>query len=153
VVFDGGSGEVTGVGDGSGTTDPPPSGSACTATYRTTGSWSGGYQAEVTVANTGTVPMLGWMAHWTLPSGQTINSLWNDTLTQMDGVQMAENADCNGSPAVGSSTTFDYVVSGGAPDASVGFTCPPSDTPPSSSACRPFRPLPPRRTAGRATSP
>lgn len=125
VVFDGGHGEVTGVGDGTGPTDPPPSGSACTATYRTTGSWPGGYQAEVTVANTGTVPMLGWMVHWTPPSGQTVASLWNGTLGAMDGGLMAENADWNGSLAVGASTTFGYVVDGGAPDASVAFDCQP----------------------------
>jgi hypothetical protein len=50
------------------------------------------------VANSGTVPMLGWMARWTLPSGQTIDGLWTGTLTQM-----AENADRNGSLAAGAS--------------------------------------------------
>ncbi|ROP29399.1 cellulase family glycosylhydrolase [Couchioplanes caeruleus] len=36
--------------------DPPPSPpvAGCTATFRTVGSWSGGFQAEVTVRNTGT---------------------------------------------------------------------------------------------------
>jgi predicted carbohydrate-binding protein with CBM5 and CBM33 domain len=124
VVFDGGKGEVTGVHDGTGN-NPPPSGSACTATYRTTNSWSGGYQAEVTVKNTGTAPMIGWMVMWTQPSGQTIASLWNGRLSTMGGQQMAENADWNGSLAVGASTTFGYVVNGGSPDPSVAFSCQP----------------------------
>ena len=88
VTFDGGHGEVTGVG----TTDPgpstsasasasprpsssssppsssspaPPAGNAgCTATYQVTNSWQGGFQAQVTVANPGTTAINGWRAGW-----------------------------------------------------------------------------------------
>jgi chitin-binding protein len=128
VLFDGGSGEVTGVGDGTGSTDPPPSGSACTATYRTVSTWPGGYQSEVAVANTGTVPMLGWMVHWSLASGQSIASLWNGRLTAVGTAMMAENADWNGSLAVGASTAFGFVVNGtgSPPDATTAFTCMPT---------------------------
>ena len=128
VVFDGGSGEVTGVGDGTGSTDPPPSGSACTATYRTVSTWPGGYQSEVAVANTGTVPMLGWMVHWSLASGQSVVSLWNGRLTAVGTAMMAENADWNGSLAVGASTSFGFVVNGtgSPPDATTAFTCMPT---------------------------
>jgi chitin-binding protein len=123
VVFDGGKGEVTGVGTG--TSNPPPSGSACAATYRTTGTWSGGYQAEVTVTNAGTVPMLGWMVHWTLDTGQ-VGSLWNGTLTAAGTAVMAENATWNGALGLTASTTFGYVVNGGSPPgAGTTFTCMP----------------------------
>lgn len=121
VVFDGGNGEETGVGVGSGGTTPP--GGACTATYRTTNSWSGGYQAEVTVTNTGTIPMLGWMVHWTLPTGQGIDSLWNGTVTSTGTAIMAENADWNGSLAAGASTNFGFVARGGPPDGTIAYTC------------------------------
>jgi predicted carbohydrate-binding protein with CBM5 and CBM33 domain len=145
VVFDGGNGEVTGVNGGttggtssgtsagtssgtsagtSGGSTPPP-GTACTATFKTTNTWSGGYQAEVTVANSGTAPLLGWMVMWSEPAGNTIASLWNGTLSSMDGRQMAENADWNGPLAVGGSTTFGYVANGTAPPASLAMACQP----------------------------
>ncbi len=63
VVFDGGNGEVTGIHEPGNPSEPVPG--TCTATRRTTGSWNGGYQSEVTVTNSGDVPMLGWMVDWT----------------------------------------------------------------------------------------
>ena len=93
VVFDGGNGEVTGVGRGGTSTptrprrrpsprpDPDPDrhptptptptsgGGGCTATYRTISSWSGGFQAEVTVSNPGSSSINGWTAKWALGSG------------------------------------------------------------------------------------
>ncbi|MEW1913255.1 lytic polysaccharide monooxygenase [Kitasatospora sp. NPDC085895] len=123
VVFDGGTGQVTGVGDGSGPTDPPPTGAACSAAYRTVGSWSGGYQGEVTVKNTGTTPILGWMVHFTLPGGQSPASVWNGVSTGTGTAVTVDNADWNGSLAVGASTTFGFVANGGAPDPAVAYSC------------------------------
>ncbi|MEO3824163.1 lytic polysaccharide monooxygenase [Actinomadura sp. B10D3] len=117
VVFDGGNGEVTGVGeDGGGPTDPPGQpGMVCTAAYRSTGSWGGGYQGEVTVTNTGTLPLNGWTAHFTFANGETVDSLWNGAYTQSGPDVTVTNANWNGSLAVGASTTFGFTVK--APDA------------------------------------
>lgn len=130
VVFDGGNGEVTGVkdpGDGSGPdpTDPtdPPQPGDCSATRKTTGSWGGGYQSEVTVKNTGTVPMLGWMVDWSLPAGHRIDSLWNGAMTAQGQAVMVHNAGHNGSLDPGESTTFGYVASGPGADTATGLTC------------------------------
>ena len=115
VVFDGGNGEVTGVGEGDGDptdpptdpTDPPGTpGKVCTAEYRSINSWGGGYQGEVKVTNTGTLPLNGWMAHLTFANGETVGSLWNGTYTQSGPDVTVKNASWNGSLAVGASTTF-----------------------------------------------
>ncbi|MGI5202024.1 lytic polysaccharide monooxygenase [Spirillospora sp. CA-108201] len=116
VVFDGGSGEVTGVGeDGGGPTDPPTDppgdpGKVCKAGYRSVGAWSGGYQGEVTVTNTGTLPLNGWMAHFTFANGEAVDSLWNGGFTQSGPDVTVRNANYNGALAVGASTTFGFTV-------------------------------------------
>ncbi|TDV44760.1 lytic polysaccharide monooxygenase auxiliary activity family 9 protein [Actinophytocola oryzae] len=82
VTFDGGNGEVTGVGVVDNPPDPgAPANGACSASWAVTGSWNGGYQAEVTVRNPGTTTLSGWRVGWSIPSGTTINSVWNGTLT------------------------------------------------------------------------
>ncbi|MGS2591140.1 lytic polysaccharide monooxygenase auxiliary activity family 9 protein [Streptomyces hebeiensis] len=118
VVFDGGKGEVTGVGEpGTTPTDPPtdPTGT-CTATRTTVSSWTGGYQTQITVKNTSTHPILGWMVEFALPNGQKVDSLWNGNATYGGQQVMVHNADSNGSLAPGASATFGYVASGGPPD-------------------------------------
>ncbi|WP_422774270.1 lytic polysaccharide monooxygenase [Plantactinospora sp. WMMC1484] len=131
VVFDGGNGEVTGLGPGTNPpptnpppTNPPPTGNpttpptgnpgtgACTATYRSTGSWSGGFQAEVTVRNSGTAALSGWTARWTWANGETIGSLWNGTHTQSGSTVTVRNAGHNGNLAPSASATFGFVGSG-----------------------------------------
>ncbi|WP_211293483.1 cellulose binding domain-containing protein, partial [Amycolatopsis pretoriensis] len=52
----------------------------------------------------------GWQAGWTLPSGQTIGSVWNGTLSQSGSVVTVRNADWNGRVAPDGSTTFGLVV-------------------------------------------
>jgi chitin-binding protein len=121
VTFDGGNGEVTGVGDtsgGGGTTMP------CTATFKTISSWSGGFQAEVTVSNPGTTAMNGWTVSWIVPSGQTINSLWNGTLTMNGDLATVRNADYNRTVAAGASTTFGLVANGTATTPTLTCTSP-----------------------------
>lgn len=104
VVFDGGNGEVTGIGE----TDPPDPGEPgdCMATYNITNSWQGGYQAEVTVMNHGTTPLTGWHVDWTVPAGQTINSVWNGALTVNGTTATVRNADWNGTVAPDGSQSF-----------------------------------------------
>ncbi|MFJ3720066.1 lytic polysaccharide monooxygenase [Streptomyces sp. NPDC090057] len=121
VVFDGGDGEVTGVHDPGGPGAPPPG--ACTATRRTTGTWSGGHQSEVTVTNSGAVPMLGWMVDWTLPAGQSVDSLWNGDATYTGQDVMVHNAGWNGSLSPGQSATFGYVVRGSGAEDSTALPC------------------------------
>jgi uncharacterized repeat protein (TIGR01451 family) len=63
---------------------------------------------EVTVANSGTVPITGWRVTWTFPSGQTITQFWNATVTASGAAVTATNLTYNGSLGAGASTAFGF---------------------------------------------
>ncbi|WP_305783981.1 cellulose binding domain-containing protein [Symbioplanes lichenis] len=88
---------------------PPTTG--CTAAYHVTNSWSGGFQAEVTVQN-GATASTAWTATWTMPSGQAVTQVWNGVLTQSGGAVTVRNAAYNGSLAAGATTTFGLTGTG-----------------------------------------
>jgi chitin-binding protein len=128
VTFDGGNGQVTGIGPGQGTQSPDPNPTtsnpgpgpttpgqgtgACTATYRSVGSWSGGFQGEVTVRNSGTANIAGWSVGLTLASGQSIGSLWSGTLSGTAPNHTVRNANYNGALNASASTTFGFTANG-----------------------------------------
>lgn len=91
-------------------TTPPPSG-ACAATYRTTSSWSGGFQGDVTVT-AGSSAINGWTVQWTLASGQALSQAWNGTLTTSGSAATVRNVAWNGSLDAGASTSFGFIASG-----------------------------------------
>lgn len=135
VTFDGGNGEVTGVGPG-GTpppnpttpppnpttpppnpttpppnpTTPPPHGGDCMPIFKVVGTWNGGFQGEVTIMNHSSSTWSGWTANWTWPSGQTINSLWSGTLSGSGSSVTVTNAPYNGTIAPEGTTTFGFVA-------------------------------------------
>ncbi|MBB5825460.1 lytic polysaccharide monooxygenase [Micromonospora carbonacea] len=138
VTFDGGNGQVTGIGQG-GTPNPttpapttpapttpapttpapttpapttPPAGGDCMATYKVVSSWSGGFQGEVAVMNHGSTPFTGWKATLTWSTGQTINSLWNGTYTTSGSTVTVTNSPYNGTVAPEGTTAFGFVASG-----------------------------------------
>ncbi|WP_435055125.1 glycosyl hydrolase family 95 catalytic domain-containing protein [Micromonospora aurantiaca (nom. illeg.)] len=88
------------------TSSPAPSGAR--ATYAITGSWSGGFQAEVTVT-AGATAIRGWTVSWTFPNGQMINQIWSGTHTQNGANVTVRNVDYNGSVPAGGSTTFGFI--------------------------------------------
>jgi dienelactone hydrolase len=90
-----------------------PSGPAagCTASYRTVGSWPGGFQGEVTVT-AGSAALNGWTVGWTLGSGQTITQVWNGTLTTSGSAVTVRNASYSGSVPAGGSITFGFLAAG-----------------------------------------
>lgn len=104
--------------DTSGGTPPPtpgpsPSGdTACTAQWKLTGSWQGGYQADVTVTNTGSRPATGWSVHHTLPGGVTVVNRWNAVVDPSRPATTVHNASYNGSLAPGASTTWGMTLNG-----------------------------------------
>lgn len=92
----------------------PPVADACSATYRTVNSWSGGYQGEMTV-QAGSSAITGWTVRWTIGSGQAINQIWGGTLTTGGGTATVRNEAWNGSVAANASTTFGFIGSGPTP--------------------------------------
>lgn len=96
---------------GSPTPTTPGPGGACTATYQTIGSWSGGFQGEVSV-HAGTAAINGWTVRWTLPAAATISQLWNGTSTVSGGAVTVRNVAYNGSLAANATTTFGFIGTG-----------------------------------------
>ncbi|GGS24870.1 extracellular catalytic domain type 1 short-chain-length polyhydroxyalkanoate depolymerase [Actinokineospora fastidiosa] len=86
------------------TTTPPPA-SGCTVTY-TMNTWNTGFTASVTVSSTSAVN--GWTLAFTLPSGQTVTSGWNATITPASGAVQARNVQWNGAIPAGGSASFGF---------------------------------------------
>ena len=104
-------------------TTPPAGGSGgCTATYTPVNSWTGGYQATVTVADSGSAAITGWTVKLTLAGGQTISSLWNGVNSGTTGSISVQNASYNGALSAGASTTFGYTANGTA-STPTGISC------------------------------
>ncbi|MFH9859429.1 cellulose binding domain-containing protein [Streptomyces sp. NPDC017202] len=101
-----------GGGDGGGGTDPTPSPTgACAVTYTVTNQWSGGFQADVKLANTGTSAWSGWSLNWAFTGGQTVSQLWNAEHTQSGASVTVKNTGWNGTVAAGSSVGFGFTGS------------------------------------------
>ncbi|MFD5628659.1 cellulose binding domain-containing protein [Streptomyces sp. NPDC127072] len=100
-------GDSSDTGGGGGTDPPAPTGS-CAVTYTITNQWSGGFQADVRLANTGTTPWSTWSLNWAFPNGQTITQLWNAAHTQSGTTVTAKNTTWNANVAPGSSVNFGF---------------------------------------------
>ncbi|KAF3468451.1 cellulose binding domain-containing protein [Streptomyces sp. Tu 3180] len=93
--------------------DPQPSG-ACAVTYTVANQWSGGFQAEVRVTNTGSSAWNGWTLNWSFADGQRISQLWNAAHTQSGPAVTVRNTDWNGTVAAGASVGFGFTAAGSA---------------------------------------
>ncbi|MGV9598322.1 cellulose binding domain-containing protein [Streptosporangium sandarakinum] len=85
--------------------------SACSATFRNTNQWAGGFQGEVTVRNTGTTAIRSWTVRWTFADGQRITQVWNGEPSASGSAVTVRNLSWNGSLAAGASTTFGFLAS------------------------------------------
>jgi lysophospholipase L1-like esterase len=93
---------------------PSPSsgqGKQCTATYKVTNQWPGGFGADVTVTNSGSTATTGWTVVLTYANGQVIQQLWNGSYTQSGGTVTVKNVSYNGSVSPGASTAFGFNAS------------------------------------------
>ena len=87
--------------------------------------WPGGFQAEVTVRNTGTAAIAGWRVTWTFPGEQRVVQLWNGSVTVNGSSVTVTSASWNGSLAAGATTSFGFIASGSA-SALPGLACTPA---------------------------
>ncbi|WP_405554053.1 cellulose binding domain-containing protein [Streptomyces canus] len=88
-------------------TDPTPTG-ACAVTYKITNQWSGGFQADVQLSNTGSSAWTGWSLVWAFPNAQTISQTWNAESAQSGSTVTAKNVGWNANVAAGSSVSFGF---------------------------------------------
>jgi cellulase/cellobiase CelA1 len=104
---------------------PTPTGGSCTLSFSVVNSWSGGYQLQLTVTNTGNVPLTGWSTGFTFAdTAEAVSNYWNATVSQAGRQVTAVNASYNGSVSPGNSTTFGMVVNGSSSALSA-LTCTP----------------------------
>jgi hypothetical protein len=96
------------------TTAPPTTtaGGTCTVATSLVGSWTGGYQEQFTVSDTGTAAISAWSVGFSFASSQTIANSWNAVVTQSGAQVTAVNESYNGTLAPGGSTTWGMVVNG-----------------------------------------
>jgi hypothetical protein len=94
-------------------TVPPPSNASCAVHYTLSGSWTGGFQAGVTITNSAASAVNGWNLTWTWPStGEVITQLWNGSYTQTGTGVSVTNASYNGTIAANDGTvTFGFLGS------------------------------------------
>ncbi|MFG2056756.1 cellulose binding domain-containing protein [Micromonospora sp. NPDC048930] len=89
-------------------TTPPPGGSGCSVKYTAPSVWNNGFTADVLITNTGSGTINGWTLTYNLPSGQTVTSAWNATVSQSGSAVTARNLSYNGTLSPGASTSFGY---------------------------------------------
>ncbi|MBM7864197.1 cellulose binding domain-containing protein [Lentzea nigeriaca] len=90
------------------TTTPPPARAGCAVSYKVTGQWQGGFQAYVTVRNTGTEATNGWTLRWNFTRGESVREMWNATARQSGATVNAVNAEYNPQIAPGASVEIGY---------------------------------------------
>ncbi|MEU3961047.1 glycoside hydrolase family 18 chitinase [Streptomyces buecherae] len=121
-----------------GLASPAQAAESATATYVKAADWGSGYEGRWTVKNTGDTTLNSWTVEWDVPSGTTVGSGWDATITGSGSHYTAKNLSWNGTLAPGASVTFGFNgTGGGAPTGCKlnGGSCDgstqPGDTPPS----------------------
>ncbi|SFR05580.1 Cellulose binding domain-containing protein [Lentzea waywayandensis] len=91
------------------TTSPPkPPARTCAVAYRISGQWPGGFQANVSVRNTGSTSVNGWTLQWSFANGQTVTDMWNAKARQSGATVNAANADYNPQIQPGGSVSIGF---------------------------------------------
>ncbi|MBV2364002.1 glycoside hydrolase family 6 protein [Streptomonospora nanhaiensis] len=91
--------------------DPQPEGD-CTADYRVTNQWSGGFQAAVTV--TAGTDLDGWAVTLEFPGDQRVNQVWNGTAEGGGSRVVVTDAGYNGGLDAGETAEFGFTGTGSA---------------------------------------
>jgi endo-1,4-beta-xylanase len=89
------------------TTTSPPQG-RCSATYKVTDQWQGGFRVEIRVT-AGVSAIAHWTVGWSFANGQTVSTSWNTALTSSGASVTATNVSYNGDLGPGAGTTFGFV--------------------------------------------
>jgi cellulose 1,4-beta-cellobiosidase len=81
----------------------------CTVTYKVVNQWPGGFQGDVTIANSGTA-INGWTLAYAFPNGQTIYQLWGGSYTQSGANVSVTNLSWNAGIPTNSSVNFGFLA-------------------------------------------
>ncbi|MET8328479.1 glycoside hydrolase family 18 chitinase [Streptomyces sp. NPDC005181] len=95
---------------------PAQAATSATATYVKKSDWGTGFEGQWTVKNTGTTALSSWTIEWDFPSGTSVTSAWDATVTSSGTHWTAKNVGWNGTVAAGASVSFGFNGAGpGAP--------------------------------------
>ncbi|MCM0678824.1 cellulose-binding domain-containing protein [Micromonospora phytophila] len=108
-----------------------------TATFVRTADWGTGWEGKYTVTNGGPSTLTGWQVAFSLPSGTTLGSYWDATVSSAGQRHTFTNRSWNGTLAPGASASFGFLATGsGSPTdctlngAPAGAARPPARRPP-----------------------
>jgi len=85
----------------------PAHAAGLTATFTKTSDWGTGYEGKYTIVN-GTTAAVTWRVEFDLPTGATISSFWDASLTR-SGNHVVAVGTWNATLAVGASTSFGWI--------------------------------------------
>jgi endoglucanase len=108
-------------GSGGGGTPPPPPATSCAVTVNIDNSWAGGFQATVTLKDTGTGPLTHWTLAWPAAAGVSLVNGWNATVSQSGGTISAAAPSWSPTLAAGASWSIGFTANGSASPAPSGF--------------------------------
>ena len=77
-------------------------GASCKVAYTITNQWSGGFQAGLSITNTGSTALNSWSLVFAFANGQTITQIWNGSVTQASSQVTISNLSYDGTIAPGS---------------------------------------------------
>ena len=78
------------------TTPGTSGGFACHVVYAVVNQWNTGFQAAITIENTGSVDITSWVLTWTFPGNQQITGLWNGSAAISGASVQVSNMNYNG---------------------------------------------------------
>jgi hypothetical protein len=85
----------------------------CPVTYTIVNSWSGGFQAGISIKNTGTTAINGWTLSWTFSGTQQITQLWGGNVTSQGANITVTNLSWDASIPVGATmSSVGFIANG-----------------------------------------
>ncbi|GAA2882727.1 cellulase [Streptosporangium fragile] len=87
----------------------PAAPGSCKVAYTVHGQWPDGFNAQVTITNTGTTAIEGWTLRWSFLGGQTVRRHWSTHLSQDGATVTAKNLSWNKTLKPGGSVTFGFL--------------------------------------------
>jgi endonuclease YncB( thermonuclease family) len=91
-------------------TTPPPV-PPCTVAYSIGGQWPGGFQAGLTIKNTGAAAINGWTVRWSFSDGQAVKHIWNASVSQRGAAVSVTNAFYTATIAPGGAVSVGFLGS------------------------------------------
>jgi len=102
-----------------------PTGRSCGAVFTVVNGWNTGYQADITVRNTGTTQLNGWQVVVTFPDGRLIDQMWGGTYTRTGNQIVIIDLGWNGQLAPNATASVGLILTGPASPGPLNVTCAP----------------------------